>query len=82
MHQDDVQAALAGMLAVAAKMCPADVTRDKRLREDLGINSLSLIDVTVAAEDAFGVMIPDEDLKRFQTVGDVPDHIRRAKVTT
>lgn len=79
MPQDDVQAALAGLLAAAAKVRPADVTRDKRLREDLGIDSLSLIDAAVAAEDAFGVTIPDEDLERFQTVGDVADHIGRAE---
>ena len=50
------------------------MARDTRLREDLGIDSLSLIEVAVAAEDAFGVPIPDEDLERFQTVGDVIDY--------
>jgi acyl carrier protein len=34
------------------------VTGDHRLREDLGIDSLSLIDVAVAAEDTFGIRIP------------------------
>ena len=58
----------------------ANVTRDKRLREELGIDSLSLIDVAVAAEDAFGIRIPDEELEHFQTVGDVIDYIQRAMV--
>ena len=80
MQQDDIQAAFAEILGTAAKMRPAEVTRDTRLREDLGIDSLSLIDVAVAAEDAFEVRIPDEDLERFQTVGDVVDHIRRSGV--
>ena len=35
----------------------AQVAADKRLREDLGIDSLSLIDVAVAAEDTFGIRI-------------------------
>jgi acyl carrier protein len=36
--------------------------------------------VAVAAEDALGVSLPDEDLERFQTVGDVIDYVRRANV--
>jgi acyl carrier protein len=56
------------------------VTGDHRLREDLGIDSLSLIDVAVAAEDRFGIRIPDKDLECLQAVGDMLDYIRRAKV--
>lgn len=80
MQQDDVQAVFTGILGAVAKVHPAAITRDTRLREDFGIDSLSLIDVAVAAEDAFGVRIADEDLERFQTVGDAVDHIRRFKV--
>ncbi|MFL5337976.1 MAG: hypothetical protein ACJ8H8_33605 [Geminicoccaceae bacterium] len=36
--------------------------------------------MAVAAEDAFGVPLPDEDLERFQSVGDVIDYVQRAKV--
>lgn len=32
-----------------------------------------------AAEDRFGIRIPDESLGRFQTVGDAVDYIRRAR---
>lgn len=80
MEQDDVAATFAGVLEKVARVDRATVARDKRLREDLGIDSLSLIEVAVAAEDAFGTPIPDEDLERFQTVGEVVDHIRRSTV--
>ena len=80
MQQDRIEATFAGVLEKVAKVDRAAVARDRRLREDLGIDSLSLIEVAVAAEDAFGVMIPDEDLERFQTVGDVVDHIQRSRV--
>jgi acyl carrier protein len=80
MQQDNIEAAFTGILENVAKLNRTDVTGDKRLREDLGIDSLSLIDVAVATEDMFGIRIPDEDLKRFQEVGDVLDYIRRAKV--
>jgi acyl carrier protein len=82
MQQDDIQATFAQVLENVAKVDRIEVARDKHLREDLGIDSLSLIEVAVAAEDVFGILIPDEDLERFQTVSDVVDYIQRAKPTT
>jgi acyl carrier protein len=58
-----IEAAFAGILEEVAKVNRADVTADKRLREDLAIDCLSLIDVAVVAEDAFGIRIRDEDLE-------------------
>lgn len=63
MEQDNVAATFAGVLEKVAKVDRATVARDKRLRDDLGIDSLSLIEAAVAAEDAFGAPIPDEDLE-------------------
>jgi acyl carrier protein len=80
MQHDDIEAAFAAILQEVANVNRADVAGDKRLREDLGIDSLSLIDVAVAAEDTFGIRIPDEDLERFEVVRDALDYIRRARV--
>ena len=80
MQQNDIQATVARILEQVAKVDPAAVARDTRLREDLGVDSLTLIEVAVAAEDAFGVPLPDEDLEHFQTVGDVIDYVRHARV--
>ena len=80
MKQNDIQATVTRVLEEVAKVDPAAAARDKRLREDLGVDSLTLIEVAVAAEDAFGVALPDEDLERFQTVGDVIDYVRRTRV--
>jgi acyl carrier protein len=78
-QQDDIQARFAAILDHVAKVNRAEITRDARLREDLGIDSLSLIDVAVVAEDTFSIRIPDEDLERFTAVGDVLDYIRHAR---
>ncbi len=56
-------------------------TREQSPQADLGLDSLSMIDVACAAEDAFGIRVSDEDLERFVTVGDAADHIERAKLT-
>ena len=76
MQQDDIKAAFAGVLKEVARVNQAEITGNKRLREDLGIDSLSLIDVAVATEDRFGIRIPDDDLESFQTVSDVVGYVR------
>ena len=81
VHQDDIKTAFVEILEEVANVNRAAVTGDHRLREDLGIDSLSLIDVAVAAEDTFGIRIPDEDLEGFQTVSDALGYIRHASVT-
>ena len=75
---DPVQAALVEVLHATLGTVPAHPARDARLREDLGITSLSMIDVACAAEDRFGVRIPDDDLERFVTLGDAVDFLRAA----
>ena len=39
--------------------------------DDLDIDSLSMVEIAVAAQDKFGVEIPDEQLKDLKTVQDV-----------
>lgn len=82
MQQDNyILAGFAEVLEKVARVDRTRVTPDKRLRDDFIIDSLSMIDVAVGAEDAFGIRIPDEDVEGFETVGDVVDYIQRARVT-
>ena len=60
---------------------PADrVTPEKAFVNDLDIDSLSMVEIAVAAQDKFGVEIPDDQLKDLTTVRDVIDYVRRAAV--
>jgi len=49
----------------------ADVTPNKSFVDDLDIDSLSMVEIAVAAQDKFGVEIPDDQLKNLTTVQDV-----------
>lgn len=83
MQQDDsALARVAAILAHAVKIDRAGISGDSRLRDEFGIDSLSMIDLVVAVEDKFGVRVPDEDAERFETVGDLVDFLDRAKVST
>ena len=52
-----------------------DVALDKSFTDDLDVDSLSMVEVVVAAEERFDVKIPDDDVKNLKTVGDAVDYI-------
>jgi acyl carrier protein len=79
MQQTEIETAFAELLKNTMGIDPAKMSRDLHL-EKLGLDSLSKIDLAVAAEDRFGIPIPDEDLERFVTVGDLLDYVHRATV--
>lgn len=56
-----------------------DVTMEAELVADLGINSLELADLVLLCEDKFNVVIDDEELQNFKTVGDVIRYLEAAK---
>jgi acyl carrier protein len=61
---------------------PADeVTPDKTFVDDLDIDSLSMVEIAVAAQDKFGVEIPDDQLKDLKTVQDVITYVKSAAVS-
>jgi len=58
---------------------PEDVTMEAELAADLGINSLELADLVYLCEEKFNVVIDDEDLHNFNTVGDVVRYLESSK---
>ena len=54
---------------------PDDITMEAELAADLGINSLELADLVYLCEERFNVVIDDEDLHNFNTVGDVVNYL-------
>ena len=57
---------------------PADqVTPEKSFVDDLDIDSLSMVEIAVAAQDKFGVEIPDDQLKDLTTVQDVVNYVSK-----
>jgi acyl carrier protein len=55
----------------------ADVTPGKSFVDDLDIDSLSMVEIAVAAQDKFGVEIPDDQLKDLTTVQDVVNFVAK-----
>ena len=51
------------------------ITVETALDEDLGADSLDVVDVLMSIEDTFSVEIPDEEIEKLHTVGDVVSYI-------
>jgi acyl carrier protein len=58
-----------------------EVTPDKTFVDDLDIDSLSMVEIAVAAQDKFGVEIPDDQLKDLKTVQDVISYVKNSSVS-
>ena len=55
---------------------PDQVTPEAKFVEDLGADSLDVVELVMAFEDAFGTDIPDEEAEKLVTVGDVIKYIQ------
>ncbi len=72
-------AELAAIVEEIAGVPAADVQLDKQFIADLDVDSLSMVEIVVAAEEKFGVRIPDDQVKNLRTVGDAVDYIDTAQ---
>jgi len=80
VSQQEILAGLAQIVNEIAGVPVGDITLDKGFVDDLDVDSLSMVEIATAAEDKFGVRIPDEDLKDLKTVGDAVSYIEKAGV--
>lgn len=53
----------------------ADITLDAKLATDLGVNSIELADLIMLCEDKFDIVIKDENIHNFITIGDVVNYL-------
>ena len=81
MVQDDVLGDVATTLAALAGIDPSQATPERSFT-DLGIDSMTMLEIIVALEDRFGLLIPDDEWSGFSTVGDLVAHLERAGVIT
>jgi acyl carrier protein len=54
---------------------PEEITEEKSLADDLNLDSLTMVEIAVLAEEELGVKVPDEELSSLVTVGDVVSYI-------
>ncbi len=70
------------LIAVVGEYVSVDrkaITEETSLRQELGLNSLDLVNLAVSVEHEFGVEISDRKLTMIKTVGDMIRHIENAE---
>jgi acyl carrier protein len=75
---EEIRDGLAEILEEVAGVSPDAVSLDKSFVDDLDVDSLSMVEVAMAAEEKFGVKIPDDELSNLKTVGDAVSFIEKA----
>lgn len=78
LAQADVLAGLKEIVEEIAGIPAATIEMDKNFTDDLDVDSLSMVEVVVAAEERFGVKIPDDSVTDLVTVGDAVNFIVNA----
>jgi acyl carrier protein len=76
--EQEILSGLADIVNEITGVPAADVQSEKSFTDDLDIDSLSMVEVVVAAEEKFGVKIPDDEVKNLRTVGDAVSYIAKA----
>jgi acyl carrier protein len=64
-------------LASYLKRDPATITESHHLRDDLGLDSVAIIELLFEIEERFKLQIPDQDLPGLSTVGSVAAYVQR-----
>jgi acyl carrier protein len=76
---EEIRAGLAEIVNEVAGIPAEDIQMDKSFTDDLDVDSLSMVEVVVAAEEKFGVKIPDDEVKNLKTVGDAVAFIEQSQ---
>ena len=77
MNEQEILAGLGEIVEEIAGVPAAEVTPSKSFVDDLDIDPLSMVEIAVAAQDKFGVEIPDDQLKDLATVQDVVNYVSK-----
>jgi acyl carrier protein len=73
---DELFAKIKSMIADRLGVDEAEVTLEASFKDDLGADSLDLVELVMELEDEFDLEISDEEAEKISTVGDVVEYIK------
>jgi len=68
---DEIEIRVRKIVAEQLGVAPTEITPTANILDDLGADSLDVVELVMALEDAFQIEVPDEDMEAIRTVGDV-----------
>ena len=67
------------ILARQLRRDPETITLQSDIKQDLGADSLDILQLLMRVEDEYGIVIPDQELAGFRTVADVVEFLDKQK---
>ncbi|HVN36684.1 MAG TPA: acyl carrier protein [Myxococcota bacterium] len=75
---DSLEIKVRNILAEQLGVDLSEVTPDARILDDLGADSLDVVEMVMSIEEAFDIEVPDQDVEELRTVADVERYVTRA----
>jgi len=72
---DALKEQIRGLVSEQLGVDPAELTSESNILEDLGADSLDVVELVMAIEEAFDIEVPDEDAETMRTLGDVERYV-------
>ena len=79
MSSEEVFEKVKGIIVEQLGVAETAVTVEASFIDDLGADSLDIVELIMALEEEFDIEIPDADAEKVVSVGDVVDYIRRPR---
>lgn len=74
---DPILDKITGIIAEQLDVETSEVSPEKSFTDDLGADSLAIVELVLALEEEFGIKIPDDKVDSIKTVGDAVEFIRQ-----
>lgn len=75
MEREEIIAQILAILEDVAEISPDDVHEDSVLMDDLDLSSMEILTIVADLEEAFGLRIPEKELRSFVTISDLADYL-------
>lgn len=79
MANEEIESKIKQIIVDELGVDEAEVTSNARFIEDLGADSLDLVELVMRLEEEFGIEIPDEDAEKIQSVRDAYSYVEQHK---
>ncbi len=73
---NDIETQVKEVICEQLDVSPDDVEAGKTFTDDLGADSLAIVELVLALEEKFDVKIPDDEVDQIRTVGDAISYIK------
>ncbi|MCY4381367.1 MAG: acyl carrier protein [Proteobacteria bacterium] len=80
-HSDQLESRIKSLISEQLNIEQSTITLESRFVEDLGADSLDVVELVMAMEEYFNIDIPDDDAEKILTVGHALDFVKSYKKT-